>query len=248
MMDFNILARLRAIEGMDKMRAVKSIIESSTPDFDYYLMLVLSTIVATLGLLLDSEATVIGAMLLAPLLAPVLGLSLGLSMSEPSVIARSFAVVLKSSLVAILASLVASFIFTLSGKNAELTDALLSREGANLMHFMVAAISGFAVAYAYVRPKISASLPGVAIAVALIPPLSAVGAGLVMMNFALVSGALLLYLINVAGIVFSAMIAFSLMDLTHKRFLAERLIEKEEERIEKEKEKIEEIKQNNYKQ
>ncbi len=237
----NIFARLRSIEEYDKAKAVKSIIKDSTPDFDYYLMLILSTLMATMGLLAGSETTVIGAMLLAPLLAPTLGLALGVSMSESSLISRSFGTIVRSSLVAVLSAVIASFLFALSKfDGGALNDAILSRTSPSLLYFMIAAISGFAVAYASVRPDLSESLPGVAIAVALIPPLSVVGIGLTGGGVKLVSGALLMFLINVAGIVFAAMVAYSLMDVHHKRFMAEKLVEKEQERLKQEKENLKE--------
>lgn len=238
----NIFARLRSIEEYDKAKAVKSIIKDSTPDFDYYLMLILSTLMATLGLLAGSETTVIGAMLLAPLLAPTLGLALGVSMSESSLISRSFGTIVRSSLVAVLSAVIASFLFALSSfDGGALNDTILSRTSPSLLYFMIAAISGFAVAYASVRPDLSESLPGVAIAVALIPPLSVVGIGIAGGGIKLVSGALLMFLINVAGIVFAAMVAYSLMDVHHKRFMAEKLVEKEEERLKQEKENLKEV-------
>ncbi len=239
----NILARLRTIEEYDKAKAVKNIVKESTPDFDYYLMLLLSTLVATLGLVAGSEATVIGAMLLAPLLAPTLGLALGLSMSEHNLISRSFMTLVRSTALAVVASFVITLIFAPSLSAENLNPVILSRVEPSIIYFMVAAFSGFAVAYASVRPKLSESLPGVAIAVALIPPLSVVGIGLAAFSLKAVSGALLMFFINVAGIVFAAMLAYSLMDVHHKRFLAEKLVLKEKERLEQEKEELEQVKE-----
>ncbi len=238
----NIFARLRSIEEYDKAKAVKNIIKEATPDFDYYLMLILSTLMATMGLLAGSETTVIGAMLLAPLLAPTLGLALGISMSEQKLITRSFGTIFRSSVVAVLAAVIATFLFALSKfDGGDLNGTILARTEPTLLYFMIAAISGFAVAYTSVRPNLSESLPGVAIAVALIPPLSVVGIGIGTGAVKLISGALLMYLINVAGIVFSAMLAYSLMDVHHKRFLAEKVIEREKERLKQEKEELKEV-------
>ena len=241
----NIFARLRSIEEFDKSKAVKNIIKEATPDFDYYLMLILSTLMATMGLLAGSETTVIGAMLLAPLLAPTLGLSLGISMSDPNLIMRSFGTIARSSMLAVLAAVIATFLFALSKfDGGNMNEVIMSRTNPSILYFMIAAISGFAVAYASVRPDLSESLPGVAIAVALIPPLAVSGIGIATLSLKIVSGALLMYLINVAGIVFSAMLAYSLMDVHHKRFMAEKLIEKEDERLEKEKQELKEVSEN----
>jgi len=235
----NILARLQTISEQDKSKAVKKIIKESTPDFDYYLMLILSTLMATFGLLVNSETTVIGAMLLAPLLAPTMSLALGLSMSGVDVVRRSFYTIVKSAAVSVIAAIVATFIFALSKADGGTNATILARTSPSLLYFMIAAVSGFAVAYASVRPDLSESLPGVAIAVALIPPLAVVGVGVALMSGKIVSGALLMFLINVAGIVFSAMVAFSLMDVHHKRFIAEKIIQKEQERVAQEKEELE---------
>jgi uncharacterized hydrophobic protein (TIGR00271 family) len=237
----NILARLQSIAEFDKSKAVKRIIKESTPDFDYYLMLILSTLMATLGLLVGSETIVIGAMLLAPLLAPTMGLALGLSMSEQSLVQRSFWIIVKSASVAIISAVVATFLFALSKGDGGTNAIIMSRTAPSILYFMIAAISGFAVAYASVRPNLSESLPAVAIAVALIPPLAVVGIGVALVAPKIISGALLMFLINVAGIVFSAMIAFSLMDVHHKRFMAERIIEKEEKRLEQEEKELQDI-------
>ncbi len=243
----NILARLQTISEQDKSKAVKKIIKESTPDFDYYLMLILSTLMATFGLLANSETTVIGAMLLAPLLAPTMSLALGLSMSGTDVVQRSFVTISKSAGIAALAAVLATFIFALGKFDGNVNATILARTGPSLLYFMIAAISGFAVAYASVRPDLSESLPGVAIAVALIPPIAVSGIGLALLEPKIISGALLMFIINVAGIVFSAMIAFSLMDVHHKRFMAEKIIEKEDMRLQQEKQKLEQVKSNDNK-
>ena len=242
----NIFARLQSIDEFDKAKAVKKIVKKSTPDYDYYLMLILSTLMSALGLLAGSETTVIGAMLLAPLLAPTLGLALGLSMSEPKLIGRSFSTIVKSSAVAVLSALVATFLFALSKfDGGAINNVILSRSEPSFLYFIIAGIAGFAVAYASVRPQVSESLPGVAVAVALLPPLSVVGLGIGMGSLNLAMGAFMMYLINVLGIVFSAMVAFSLMDVHRKTFLAEKMVEKEAQRVEEEKQEIEQITQKN---
>ena len=236
----NIFARLRSIEEVDKAKAVRNIIKEATPDFDYYLMLIMSTLMATVGLLAGSETTVIGAMLLAPLLAPTLGLGLGISMSEPSLIMRSFWTIVRSSAVSVLSAVVATFLFAFSKfDGGTLNDVILSRTNPSLLYFIIAGISGFAVAYSSVRPSLSENLPGVAIAVALIPPLSVVGVGVASGDKHVIAGALLMYIINVMGITFAAMLAYSLMDVHHKRFIAEKLVKKEQERLKREKEELE---------
>lgn len=237
----SLISRFQAISDKDKTRAVRELIENSTADFDYYLMLILSVVMATFGLLAGNETVVIGAMLLAPLLAPVMGLALGTSMSHHPLIGRSFSTIVYSMLFAIGSAIVGAFLFSVGALGSGLNETILSRTEPSLLYFAVAVISGFAVAYTSVRPNLSSTLPGVAVAVALIPPVAVLGIGIAMLNPSVVAGSALMFLINVAGIVFAGMVTFSLMDVHHKRFIAESTIKKEEKRIEEEVEKIKEI-------
>ena len=76
----SVFARFRAVPDKDKASLIRKLVENGTPDFDYFYLIGLSTLMATLGLLLDSSSIVIGSMLIAPLMYPILGVSLGLVM------------------------------------------------------------------------------------------------------------------------------------------------------------------------
>lgn len=241
----SLISRFQAIADTDKTKAVQAFIEESTPDFDYFLMLALSVLMATFGLLAGSETVVIGAMLLAPLLAPVLSLSLGLSMSHRNLISRSTITLVRSILYGVGAAVVASFLFSIGETGDWANTIILARTEPSLLYFFVAVIAGFAVAYAKVRPNISATLPGVAIAVALIPPLAVFGIGVAHVVPSVIAGSAVMFLVNVAGIIFAGMVAFSLMDVHHKTFVAESTIQKEEKRVEKEEQKIEQLDEKN---
>ncbi|QSH39388.1 DUF389 domain-containing protein [Candidatus Kaiserbacteria bacterium] len=237
----SFISRFQAIDDKEKTRAVRQLIESSTPDFDYFFMLVLSVLMATFGLLAGSEAIVIGAMLLAPLLAPIMGLSLGTSMSHHPLIGRSLSTIGYSIMFSVGAAVIGAFLFSVGDLHGGINDVILSRTEPSLLFFIVAVISGFAVAYTTVRPNLSSTLPGVAIAVALIPPLAVIGIGIAMLNPAIVAGSVVMFFINVAGIVFAGMVTFSLMDVHHKSLIAETTIKKEQKRVEEETEKIKKI-------
>jgi len=239
--NMSFISRFQAIDEKQKTRAVRELIEQSTPDFDYFLMLTLSVLMVTFGLLAGSETIVIGAMLLAPLLAPVMGLALGVSMSHHPLIARSFSTIGYSIAFAVGAAIVGAFLFSVGNLNGGINEVILARTEPSLLFFIVAVISGFAVAYTTVRPNLSSTLPGVAVAVALIPPLAVFGVGIVMFSPSVIAGSALMFLINVAGIVFAGMVTFSLMDVHQKSFIAESTIKKENKRVEKETEKIKEI-------
>jgi len=170
-----------------------------------------------------------------------MGLALGTSMSHYSLIYRSLSTIGYSIVLSVGAAILGAFLFSVSNLSGGINEVILSRTEPSLLYFIVAIISGFAVAYTSVRPNLSSTLPGIAVAVALIPPLAVFGVGIAMFSPPIVAGSAVMFLINVAGIVFAGMVTYSLMDVHHKRFIAESTIKREKERIEEETEKIKEI-------
>lgn len=236
----SFLSRLKYVADADKERAIKELVEDSTPDFDFFFMMTLSVLMATLGLLLGSETIVIGSMLIAPLLHPILSLALGISMSDQNFMRRSTRTIAKAIGISVGASILATIFFDFGSFESGMNSIILLRTEPSLGFLLVAIISGFAVVYALVKPKLSETLPGVAVSVALLPPLAVIGIGLAELNFAVAVGATVMFLINVIGIVAAAMFAFSLMNVHESRNLAAKVVEREKERVEREKEKIEE--------
>lgn len=231
-------ARFRAIEEKDKAAVVRKLIESSTPNFDFFYLTGLSVLMATLGLLVDSTSIVIGSMLIAPLLYPILGVALGLVMSSNSIVlGRSLVTLTKSMAIGLGLSIVAAFLLG----SGEATSEILSRTGPSLIHFLVAVVAGAAVSFALAQPEWSETLPGIAISVALIPPLAVVGIGIAYLDPMIIKGSVLLLAVNLFGIMFAAMVSFSLMDLHDKLSIATSTIKKEQEKQQKEKEAIAEV-------
>lgn len=219
----------------DKSRAIEKLIKDSTPDQDFFLMTILSILMATFGILLNSVAVVIGSMLIAPILSPVLSLSMGVVMSDYKLISRSFYTVLKSMAFGIAAAAVVTIFF--SAGQAEETGSLILNMQPSLMYVAIGIIAGIAVSFALVNPQLSEKLPGVAISVALIPPLATVGVGIARFNWDIIADSFLLFIVNIIGIIFASMVVFSLMNLYIKRKIAKDAIEKEEKIIEDQKEK-----------
>lgn len=242
----SFLSEIDNVNESDKSAAVKQLITQSTPDFDFFFLIVLSVLMATFGLLTDSVSIVIGSMLIAPILSPILSISLGLVMSDGKLLFRSLYTVLKASLLGIVSAMLVTFLFK-GVIGSALSSEILARTEPSLIYFLVAVISGFAVSYTLVKPGLSATLPGIAVAVALIPPLAVIGIGIATLEGAVVSGSLMLYIINVIGIVFASVVSFSLMNLYGKRRVAETTIKKEDERLkieQKEAQKLKEKAQN----
>ena len=237
----SLFAHLNNLSETDKSKAVEKLITDSTPDFDFFFLMTLSMLMATFGLLIDSAAVVIGSMLIAPLLSPILSFSLGIVMSDGKLISRSFYTIVKAFIIGVIAAILVTLLF--SSSDISTPSEVLSRIEPTLAYFFVAVIAGFAVSYSLVRPDLNATLPGIAVAVALIPPLAVVGFGIAKFDWSIIGGSFTLFLINVMGIIFASSLSFSLMNLYVKRKVAEKTIKKEEKRLEEEKESTEDGKQ-----
>jgi len=216
-------------------------VQSGTADFDYFYLVGLSTLMATFGLLLDSSSIVIGSMLIAPLMYPILGVALGLVMMghKISILQRALKTLLTSLLSGVVLATIAAWLF---GNEAMYQTAeVMSRTEPDLLHFFVAIVAGAAVAYMLARPEWSEALPGVAIAVALIPPLATIGIGIAAMDMLVVKGAFMILFLNLIGIIGVATFMFLLMNLADKENVAESTIKKEAEKQEQENRVIAEV-------
>ena len=136
-------------------------------------LMMLSTAIAVLGILADSTAVVIGAMLLAPLMFPVLGAAAAIVMGWPLRIIRRVLLVAVGSVLAVVLAAVISFV--VPGHTDPLPAELLARTSPNLLDLGIALAAGAAGAYGQVRRHAAEALTGVAVAVALLPPLAVVG-------------------------------------------------------------------------
>ena len=182
----------------------RSIWRLSVPSFSFHFMLGLSTIIATLGLLSNSAAVIIGAMIVAPLMGPIVGMAYSTAMGNRKLLRRSSFTVLKGIILAIVVSWIVASIIGLETVDTE----IMSRVKPTLIDFGIAMAAGAAGAFANTRRSISSALPGVAIAVALVPPLSVVGIGLAQGDRSIAFGALLLFLTNLICIVFFGSLVF----------------------------------------
>ena len=168
-----------------------------------------ATAIATLGIKADSTAVVIGAMLVAPLMSPIMALSASILMGWPVRAARSGWRVGLGVLIGVGGSFLVSLVspeFVTIGSNSE----VLSRVSPTLLDLMIALAAGAAGGYVMTHPKVGNSLPGVAIAVALAPPLAVVGVSLESGAIGYAGGAFLLFLTNLVGIVVASGITYVL--------------------------------------
>ena len=169
----------------------------------WWVMLLLSVAIATFGIIQDSTAVVIGAMLIAPLMTPILGSAAGIVNAWQGRIVSSMALVVTGVGASIgLAFIIGQWVPAIVP--LEVNTQVTSRISPNIVDMLIALAAGAAGAYANVDKRVSASIAGVAIAVALVPPLGVVGlnleAGLISDAF----GAFLLFLTNFVSIVLAA--------------------------------------------
>lgn len=166
----------------------------------FWVLLVLATIIATAGVMADSTATVIGAMIVAPLMTPILGIALAIVLGDRSALLRSIGYVAGGACVVIgIAFLIGQLGSDIDAYAAN--SQVAGRISPRLIDLVGALATGTVGAFALVRRDISDTLPGVAIAISLVPPLAVVGLLLGVGRYADASQALLLFGTNVAAIV-----------------------------------------------
>ena len=173
----------------------------------FLVLMILSVLLALTGLYANSAPVIIGAMILAPLMSPVISLAMGLARTESSLIRNS----LKTLVIGISAALFCAVLVAWIMPLENLTAEMRTRLSPTLLDLSVAIISGVAGAYAHAKEEVAKSLAGVAIAVALIPPLSVVGIGIGWADWSMARGAFLLFITNMFGISLAASVTFLAM-------------------------------------
>ena len=225
-----VIILFKNLTDKDKSNAVERLIKGSTPSQDFFFMIILSILTATFGILLNNVAVIIGSMLIAPMLYPVLSLALGINISDSKLISRSLFTILKSFTYGIAVSALATLLFR--NHFDEVTSEIFIANQPNLTHAAIAVIAGLAGSFALVKPQLNETLPGIAISVALIPPIAMTGIGMAKISPLLISSGLLLFLVNAVGITLAGTITFSLMNFYVKRGEAKKTVKKEDKKVE----------------
>ena len=195
---------------------------AARPSADFFVMILLSAVIAILGLLLNSTAVIIGAMLVAPLMSPVLSMSMSLVQGNLRLLGTATESTLKGAAMAIAVSAAITVISPLQLPTAE----ILSRTRPTLLDLVVALAAGAAAGYAVSREDVSAALPGVAIAVALVPPLGVVGYGVASQQPRIGGGAALLFVANLSAILLAAALIFLLLGFRPTRAERQRRLQR----------------------
>jgi uncharacterized hydrophobic protein (TIGR00271 family) len=196
----------RLVPQLDRTTRVdltQSVQSNSAWNFDFVVLISLSTLIAAMGLLQDSVAVVIGAMLVAPLMTPILGLGLSLVQGN-TMLAR---LAMRTIAYGVGTAFVLAMLTGLCNGAFEASPEMLARGWPGVRDLIVAFVSGLAAAYASSRPGLFAALPGVAIATSLVPPLATSGLAASRGEVELAYGSFLLFFTNAVAIVLAAAFA-----------------------------------------
>jgi uncharacterized hydrophobic protein (TIGR00271 family) len=178
----------------------------------FFALLFLATIIATAGVIGDSTATVIGAMIIAPLMTPIMATAAALTMGNLNRAVQRLSLVIAGVALVMLLSMLIGFIYPGVIIFSENTQ-ILSRISPRIIDLVAALASGAAGAFCLSRDDIADSLPGVAISISLVPPLCVAGISLSAGEWDAALGALLLFVTNLLAILLAGGAVLAILDL-----------------------------------
>ena len=190
----------------ERVQTYREIRRGARPRLDFFMMIGFAAAIASLGLLINSPAVIIGAMVIAPLMSAIFGISMGIVQGDIRLLWQAAGTTLRGAGLAIAIGILIGLMVPTDAPTSE----IMSRAHPTLMDLVIALISGAAGAYALCRRNALGALAGVAIAVALVPPLATTGIGLRLGSSAIAGGALLLFLTNLSAITTAASVVFRL--------------------------------------
>lgn len=187
---------------------IRDVVAGVDRSWIYYLMLLMAGLIALLGLLTNSVAVVIGAMLISPLMGPIISSGLALTIGDLPLARRAFQTIAVSVVLTLLATAFVSLLSPLKEPTAE----ILARVRPNIYDLFVAVLSGIVGAVALcTKRNYLITATGVAVATAVIPPLSVAGYGLGTGQVMLGMGGFLLFFTNFVAIVLTSDLVFFVM-------------------------------------
>jgi uncharacterized hydrophobic protein (TIGR00271 family) len=226
------------ITKQDQYVAVNELMEEDKDQVTYFILLILSSIIIAAGVLLANSAILIGGMLITPLLTPVLLVGLGFTLGNYNLIRNSVLKIAKSIGVVFAVAVIAALIFGVPDNKEFFSSSIFADTTKSaFLYFLVAFSAGIAATYAWIRKKVDNMLPGISIAVSLVPPISMVGIFLgrdpELMRFFL-----MVFLFNMVGIIGGSMILFSLFKFYNSSSVVQKNIEDAEKEKQQAREKM----------
>lgn len=198
------LLRNFGLEAIPILKIRESLVKDSKLDQNYLILILSSCLIATFGLLINSAAVIIGAMIIAPLMLPLRGFSFATLEGDAKLLRSSAESIAFGTIIAVSCSLTIGLIIGLSQFGSE----IWSRTQPTLIDLLIAIVAGGISGYAKIRPEMSDAIPGTAISVALMPPLCVVGLTLSQGQWEAAFGASLLYLTNLIGINLACIVVY----------------------------------------
>ncbi|MCR9202177.1 MAG: DUF389 domain-containing protein [Planctomycetaceae bacterium] len=210
----------------ERINLVTRIQTSSQWDFDFVCLISLATLIACLGLAENSNAVIVGAMLVAPLMTPIAGVGLGVAHANAHLTKVAFRTALRGFVTAVLIGVIFGLIVQLGARigwlppldtSTGFPNEMEARTHPQFYDLLIALASGIAAAYAMGRPSLSSALPGVAIAAALVPPIATSGIALAHAEILKGVGALLLFLTNMVTIILGTSLVFRFVGIRSQK-------------------------------
>ena len=224
------IGNLFKISQYNRNKFCTKVIDASAPSVDFYFLMVMSTIIVAMGILSANIILVIGGMLVTPLLSSIL---------EKRVIIRSLRILIIALVLAFIVSLIVGLVSHVPISQSEIIVIMKP----SLFTLLIAIVAGLAASYAWVKPGLNDTLPGVAVTVTLIPPLTAIGLALAHAEWEILRDVLGAFFLNIMGIILACLLVFSLMEFYKAKRQAVEEVKEEEKVIKKEKKIKETIKE-----
>ncbi|OIO54709.1 hypothetical protein AUJ46_02710 [Candidatus Peregrinibacteria bacterium CG1_02_54_53] len=212
----------------ERHEAIETLVSTTTFRQGYYLLLTLSAIIVTSGLLIANIPIVIGGMVVAPVLAPILLLAVSLVSHSRRGIVHACTVLVMSILIVLALSITLTWIVAY----ATPITAIIPQEINPFIYFLVAFCSGIVASFAWVKKDLTATIAGVAISISLLPPLCIAGISLALMHAAIMRSSLMVFGMNVIGILLASILTFLQLGFFSLTKVTEKTVEKEQKAAE----------------
>ncbi|MHA1210087.1 MAG: TIGR00341 family protein [Candidatus Freyarchaeota archaeon] len=186
---------LMSFERVSNDEIIQMVEKATKINVNYFILTILAGVLASIGLLGNNAAVIIGSMVIAPLLGPVTGTAMGTILSRRKMFEDS----IKAEAAGILIAIAVGFLLTYLYPGATPTTEILARAQPNLADMALAIASGFAAAVA-LSGGLESTLVGVAVAAALLPPAANIGIAIALAHYSIALGSVQLLLINILSI------------------------------------------------
>ncbi len=200
--------------GVDKWGTINEVKSKQSMSGANAWMLICSIMIASIGLNLDSQAVIIGAMLISPLMSPILGVGVAVGINDKDALYNALMHFVSAILIALITS---SLYFLLTPLN-EFTEEIQARTEPTFLDILIAVFGGIAGIVSIARKDISTTLPGVAIATALMPPLCVTGYGIATGSFDIASKSFYLFFLNSFFVAFATYVIVRYLRFPHKKY------------------------------